>query len=213
MSLKMKISIFVIIASLSIIIGLNTYRFFNDKFANRQESEQEAGFFPFQPAVQKEELQGTEAPQPDEEVHTIQSQDIPQDKLTAQGGMIKPVMNGGMMHLQDRLVDEEQLPPAAQEHLKSRQSSAMEDYQSFRQSEIMQAFNKDMERALKGKVSADDLGNPQKLLQVINDPKVHQILLKYSKDPAFAEIIGNMMKQQAVSSAVQQGTQPVKGQK
>lgn len=214
MSLKIKVSIFVIAASLSLIIGLNAYRFINDKFINKPQSEQDAGFFPFQPPIDEEQQQqGDKTPQPDD-LHIIQAPDIPQDQLTAQGGMVKPVMSGGIMHLQERVVNEEELPAQMQRDLKEKEfsSSAMQDYVKFRKSQIMKDFDRDMQRALKGRLSPEDMANPEKLLEIINDPKVHQILLKYSKDPAFAQIISNMVKQQSIQSAVQQGSKFEKGQ-
>lgn len=60
----------------------------------------------------------------------------------------------------------------------------------------MQAFNEDIQKVMDN-VTFEDMVSPDFQTKYLSDPKVQQILLQYSKDPAFMGLMQEMMSDSA----------------
>jgi len=66
-----------------------------------------------------------------------------------------------------------------------------EKFAAYGANPTLAAFNREMEQAI-GAVSPDDLFTGDFYEKYFNNPQIQKILLKYSKDPAFLQVVGQM---------------------
>lgn len=110
--------------------------------------------------------------------------------------LVKPVFNP------DAQNDTQTIPFPEQGQTAARQNP--DAFDKYTSSPVMSAFTKELQSALGAKAGFKDVLNPNFDKNNANNPQVQKILLKYTKDPAFIQLMQEMMKDKEFMSVFEE---------
>lgn len=118
--------------------------------------------------------------------------------------LVKPVYNPDAQGNTEAVPFPGQMAAAADEQ----KPTVLDKYSS---NPTMEAFTKELQAALGPRADFKELLNPNFDKKNSNNPQVQKILLKYTKDPAFMQLMKEMMKDKEFMSAFQEQVLTGKG--
>lgn len=206
MSLNTRISITLIIFSLVMSASFRVYKFFSGMSSNKQSQEE---FMPQgQDSLSVFENKLLDQSSPVEKMNiAVKEPDIAPAQTTS-AGLVKPVFNPDAQGNTEAVpfpapsADIQQQGPSA---ATSQEAKAINDNViKYSQNPVMQAFTKDLQEALGPQASFSDVLSPGFDKKNANNPQVQKILLQYTKNPAFMQLMQQMMSDKDFMSAFEE---------